>query len=155
MTKYVSHRSIKIHPRTGPTRSLSVRTSMLVWILIVTFYTLAVYPPDVRAMLAPTEVGATGVGSRLQRLEDVQTIQRFLEAKIVQQRLSDFGLTAEEISSRLGQLSDDQVHDVATQIDSLIPGSGALEIIVILLVIAILVVILIYLLNHKIVVQEQ
>jgi hypothetical protein len=128
---------------------------MLVWILIVTFFTVAVFPPDVRAMLAPTEVEETGVGSSLHRMEDVQTIQRFLEGKIVQQRLSDFGLTAEEISSRLAQLSDDQVHDVAKQIDSLIPGSGALEIVVVLLVVAILVVILIYLLNHKIVVQKQ
>ena len=128
---------------------------MLVWVLIVMFYTLAVYPPDVRAMLAPPQMEETGVASGLHRMEDVQKIQRFLEAKIVQQRLSDFGLTAEEISSRLAQLSDDQVHDVATQIDSLIPGGGALEIIVVLLVVAILVVILIYLLNHKIVIQKQ
>jgi hypothetical protein len=125
----------------------------LVWISIVTFFTLAVYPPDVQAMLAPTEMEQATLG--LHRIDDTQKIQRFLETKIVQQRLSDFGLTAEEISSRLAQLSDDQVHQVATQIDSLIPGSGALEIIVVLLVVAILVVILIYLLNHKIVIEKQ
>ena len=97
----------------------------------------------------------TEVASGLHRVEDMQNIQRFLEAKIVQQRLLDFGLTAEEISSRLAQLSDDELHDVATQIDSLIPGGGGLEILVVLLVVAILVVVLIYLLNHKIVIQKQ
>jgi len=130
-------------------------TIMLAWVLSVTFLTLAAYPPDVQAMLAPTEMAAPGDVPSLHRMGDLQKIQRFLEAKVVQQRLADFGLTSEEISSRLSQLSDDQLHHVATEIDSLIPGGNGLELLIVLLVIAIIVVLVIYLLKYKIVVTKQ
>lgn len=81
------------------------------------------------------------------RMQETDRIQRFLEAKVVQQRLADFGLTPDEISSRISELSDEQLHQVVTQIDNLIPGDGELGIVIALLIIAILVVILIYLLD--------
>ena len=68
---------------------------------------------------------------------------------MIKQRLEDFGLTTDEINARLSKLSDAQVHEMATNLDALIPGGDGLGIIIALLVIAILVVILIYLLGHK------
>jgi hypothetical protein len=99
------------------------------------------------AMLAPAipspEADAMG-----QRTAELAKIQNILETKVVRQRLEDLGLTPDEINSRLTQLSDAQLHDVATQIDSLYPG-GILGVVIALLVIAILVVILVYLLQHR------
>jgi hypothetical protein len=68
--------------------------------------------------------------------------------------LSDFGLTPAEIRSRLDQLSDQQVHEVATQLDALHPGGDALGTVVVLLVIAILVVVLLQLTGHKIIITK-
>jgi hypothetical protein len=155
--RLIESNSYPRHKRSGlePKKRTPAFTIMLAWALIVTFFTLAAYPPDVQAMLAPTEAEGAGGVPGLDRMEDLQRIQRFLEAKVVQQRLSDFGLTSEEIASRLSQLSDAQLHHVATEIDSLIPGGDGLGILIALLVIAILVVILIYLLGHKIVITKQ
>jgi hypothetical protein len=70
------------------------------------------------------------------RETDLQTIQRFLEMKLVQHKLSHLGLTKEEIEARLHQLDDDQIHQIATQIHALEPGGNdtAVWIIVIVLV---------------------
>jgi hypothetical protein len=107
------------------------------------------FPPESTAMLAPADFG-------LNRLEDLQKVQRVLESKMVQQRLEDVGLTADEIQGRLARLSDAQLHRMANQLDALMPGGdGGLGIVVALLVIAILVVILFYLLGHRIEVKKN
>ena len=89
------------------------------------------------------------------RMADLQKIQTVLESKVVRQRLEDFGLSQEEINARLAGLSDDQLHQFATDVDAIIPAGDGLGIVVVLLVIAILLVILVYLLNHRIVITKN
>src|SRR5262249_996945 len=81
-------------------------------------------------------------------------IQRALETKIVEQRLRDWGLTPDEVGARLSQLSDEQVHQLATRLDALMPG-GELGLIILLLVIAIIVVLVLYLTGHRVVVEKK
>src|SRR5579884_526648 len=88
------------------------------------------------------------------RQEDLTKIQTVLESKVIRQRLTDLGLSHEEITSRLAQLSDHEVHQVASQIDSLYAGGDGLGVIIALLVIAILVVILVQLTGHKIIITK-
>ena len=65
-------------------------------------------------------------------------------------RLAEFGLTPDEIRTRMSQLSDQQVHQFALQLDQMkVAGDSGLDIVIGLLVIAILVVILVYLLGHR------
>jgi uncharacterized protein YjiS (DUF1127 family) len=87
-------------------------------------------------------------------MADLQRIQTVLELKVIRQRLEDFGLTPDEINTRLARLSDDQLHQLAMDVDAIIPAGDGLGIVIALLVIAILAVILIYLLNHRIVVTK-
>lgn len=130
---------------------LTVFTQVLVWTLAVTTLVGGLCPPEGRAMLAPPTVAATEPGTGLDRAADLQKIQSVLETKVVRQRLEDYGLTAEEINARLTRLSDAQVHQLATQIDAMIPaGDAGFGIVIALLVIAILAVILIYLLGHRV-----
>lgn len=130
---------------------LTVFTQALVWILVVTTLVTVVFPPEGRAMLAPPTVTAAESGTDLNRDADLRKIQTVLETKVVRQRLEDYGLAVEEIKARLGQLSDAQLHQMASQIDALIPpGDADLGIVVALLVIAILAVIPVYLLGHRI-----
>jgi hypothetical protein len=129
----------------------AVFTPVMIWTLVVTTFVLGWFPPEGRAMLAPpTSATVSDPG----RAEDMQSIQRVLENKLVQQRLEDFGLTPEEINAKLAGLSDAQLHQMASQLDALMPG-GELGIIITLLVIAILVVIFIYLLNHRIEIKKN
>lgn len=133
---------------------LTVFPQMLVWTLVAMTLMGGLCPPESRAMLAPPTAAAEP-GTELNRAAELEKIQSVLESKVVRQRLEDYGLTAEEINARLTQLSDAQLHHLATQIDAMIPaGDGGLGIVIALLVIAILAVILIYLLDHKITVTK-
>jgi hypothetical protein len=81
------------------------------------------WPPSLaEAMLVPPDTTAAGAASESGRAGDLQKVQRVLEHKLVQQRLQDLGLTAEDIHARLDRASDAQVHELALQIDSLVPG---------------------------------
>jgi len=124
------------------------------WMVMVAFSTLTAFPPDVQAMIASTDTETVGAATG-ERAMNLEKVQRFLESKVVQQRLSDFGFTNDEIASRLPSLSDAELHQVATDIDGLVPGGDGLGIIIALLVIAILVVLLLMLLDRKIVVEKR
>jgi hypothetical protein len=132
----------------------AVFTPVMIWTLVVTTFVIGWFPPEGGAMLAP--VTPAGLVSDASRTDDLQRVQRALENKLVQQRLADYGLTPEEINARLARLSDAQLHNMAAQIDALMPGGdGGLGIVIALLVIAILAVILIYLLGHRIEVKKN
>ncbi len=129
----------------------TVFTPVMIWTLVVTTFVIGWFPPEGSAMLAPaTSATVSDPG----RAEDLQSVQRVLENKLVQQRLEDLGLTPEEVTAKLDRLSDAQLHQMASQLDALMPG-GELGIIIALLVIAILVVVFIYLLNHRIEIKKN
>jgi hypothetical protein len=133
----------------------TVFVQVLIWTLAVTTLVTGIVPPDARAMLAPPSAAANESGTGLNRAADLQKVQSVLETKVIRQRLEDYGLTSEEINARLSRLSDAQVHQLATQIDAMIPaGDTGFGIVIALLVIAILAVILVYLLGHRIVITK-
>ena len=126
----------------------------LVWYLLGSFLLVAVLPTDSRALFLPTDFGPSQNLSA-QRTLEIKKIQYLLENKVVRQRLQDLGLSEAEITTRLAQLSDQEVHQLSTHIDSVIPGGdGGLGIIIALLVIAILVVVLLYLTQHKVIITK-
>ena len=86
------------------------------------------------------------------READMNKIQRVLESKMVSQRLSELGLSMDEINSKLQQLSDADIHQFASQLESLMPG-GILEFIIGVLVIVILVLVILQITGHKVIVK--
>ena len=122
----------------------------ITWYLVAAMFVIGI-TPRVYAGFSPSE----GIGlSPLDRPSDVQKIQKFLEIKMVRERLREFGFTPDEIQARLHELSDPQVHQLAVQIDNAKVGADSgLGIIISLLVIAILVVVLIWLLGHRVVIK--
>jgi len=58
---------------------------------------------------------------------DVENIQRLLESKLVQHKLSKLGLTKDEIQERLHQLDNEQLHLIASQIHTLESGGFGYE----------------------------
>jgi len=117
------------------------------WYLVVAMFIIGI-APRVDAGLAPSEIIAL---SQTDRAEDLTKIQKVLELKAVSERLTQLGFAQKEIKNRLDQLSDQQIHQAALQLDDLNVGQGdALGIIIALLVIAILLVILLNLTGRRV-----
>ncbi|MDX9714625.1 MAG: PA2779 family protein [Dissulfurispiraceae bacterium] len=115
------------------------------WYLVFAMCIIAV-APKAEAGFSPSE---SIVLSQTDRDADMQKVQTFLETKIVQQRLADYGLTQEEISSRLSEMSDQQIHQVATQVDEVKVG-GIIGVVIGVLVIILLVIVILKLTGHKV-----
>lgn len=88
------------------------------------------------AMFIPSPDEGNGANHRE---TDIQEIQKLLESKLIQHKLSQFGLTREEIEERLCQLDDEQIHQIASQIHTLEPGGNGAEVLLILLLLGIVV----------------
>jgi hypothetical protein len=121
----------------------------ITWYLVAAMFVIGI-TPRVYAGFSPSEFTSLAPADRSAEL---QKIQKFLEMKVVRERLREFGFTPDEIQSRLNQLSDPQVHQLALQVDKLKVGGDAAGVIIALLVIAILVVVLIWLMGHRVVVK--
>lgn len=122
----------------------------VVWYLVAAMFVIGI-TPRVYAGFSPSD--AIGL-SPADRSSDLQRIQKFLEMKMVRERLKEFGFTADQIQGRLNQLDDQQIHRLAVKMDDLkVGGDGALGIIIALLVIAILVIVLLQVTGHRVVVK--
>jgi len=122
----------------------------IIWYLVMAMFVIGI-TPRVHAGFSPSE----GIGlSPAERSSDLQKIQKFLEMKMVRERLQEFVLTQDEIQNRLSRLSDPQIHQLALKMDDLRVGADdGLGIIIALLVIAILVVLIIMLTGHRVIVK--
>src|SRR4030042_1857581 len=122
----------------------------MTWYLVIAMFIIGI-APRVDAGLAPSEIIAL---TQVDRTADLGKIQKVLETRAISERLAQFGLTQDEIQKRLTQLSDQQIHQTALQLDDLKIGQDALGVIIALLVIAILVVLLLQLTGHKVIVTK-
>jgi hypothetical protein len=121
----------------------------ITWYLVAAMFVIGI-TPRVYAGFSPSEITAL---SPAERSAEVQKIQKFLEMKMVRERLKEFGLTPDEIQTRLSQLSDEQIHQLALKLDDLKLGGDGLGIIIFLLVVVILVIVIIQITGHKVVVK--
>jgi hypothetical protein len=114
---------------------------------------ITAYPGTGLASFVPSEAVLATPG--FDREADLARLKTYLERKVVAQRLADWGLGPQEVASRLGQLTDAQIHQTVRQLDSVQPGGDSgLGVVVVLLVIAILVVVLLQLTGHRIVITK-
>lgn len=121
------------------------------WYLVVAMFIVGIVPRLEGAMAPSTVIAA----SSIDRAADIDQIQRVLEMKVVKERMEKLGLSSEEIRARFDRLSDQQIHQLARQIDDLKIGSDeALGVIIALLVIAILVIIILQLTGRKVIVTK-
>ena len=121
---------------------LTRRIAMLLVVLIGIFSVV----PRIEASFVPSDESfASGA-----RHKDMAMVQKVLEQKLVKERLKALGYTDQEINSRLDQLSDNELHQFATQIDSLTSGGSTL---VWILVIALVIISALYFTNKRIIIQ--
>ena len=120
------------------------------WYLVGAMFVIGI-APRVYAGFSPSEV----VGfSPTDRGSDLAKIQNAIETKMIGERLKQIGLTPDEIQKKLSQLSDQQIHRLALQLDELkVGGDAGWTVLVIVLVLAAIAVLVIYLSGHEIVIQ--
>jgi len=130
----------------------------LVIYLITAVLALSAFSGPAEAMFvtAAPHQGASGSPAvSTGRTADLARIQVTLESKVVQQKLRDYGLTPEETMARINNLSDEQIHQLATNTDALQAGGDGIGLLVGVVVLAILVVVLIYLLQGRIEIKSK
>jgi len=120
------------------------------WYLVVAMFVIGI-TPRVYAGFSPSEV----VGlSPIDRESDLGKIQNTIETKMIGERLKQIGLTPDEVQKRLAQLGDQQIHQLAQQLDELkVGGDAGWAVLITILVLAAIAVLVIYLTGHEVVVQ--
>jgi hypothetical protein len=118
---------------------------------IVTYLLLFWTSPGTAAMIDSTL--SNGPESSQIRIMEISKIQTVLENKVVTDKLSAYGLSADEIRSKLSQMTDDQVHMLAQASDNVLAGGDGLGLLIGVLLIILLVIVILKLLNKEIVVR--
>jgi len=104
------------------------------------------------AGLAPSRVsGATTIAST--RDADLLVAQRVLENKVVAQKLRDYGVAPADAQARLANMSDRDLHTLASASKGLPSGGDGADALIGLLVVVILVIIILKLLHHDVIVR--
>ncbi len=132
-----------------------VHTSLSLYLSAALIMTggITAFPAVGLASFVPSEAALSAPA--FDRDAELVRLKTFLERKVVSQRLADWGLGPEAVASRLGSLTDAQIHQTVVQLDSVQPGGDSgLGVIIGLLVIAILVVVLLQLTGHRVVITK-
>ncbi len=105
-------------------------------------------PAQAWAMFIPAVPADAG------RQADLRVVQKTLEMTIIKERLMEYGLSPEEAMARINTLSDRQVHDVASRLDSLQAGADdGLGVVIFLLLVAIVVIVVLEASGHRVIVR--
>ncbi len=118
----------------------------VVWYLVCAMFVIGI-APRLEAAFSPSEALVLSPSGRS---SDLETIRTALEQRLVRQRLADLGFSADEISTRLSELSDEQVHYFASKLDELKVGGDGLGFLIAILIIVILVIVILQLTGHKV-----
>jgi hypothetical protein len=89
------------------------------------------------------------------RSSDLEKVRRVLEMKMVRERLKELGFTTEEVEKRLSQLSDQQIHQLALNIDQLQVGGSGWAILIVILLIVVIIGVVIYVSGHRVVIEKE
>ena len=124
-------------------------TKWVTWYMVTITFLIGI-TPRVYAGFSPSE-GITL--APIDRPSDLQKIQKVLESKMVRERLKQLGFHEEGIQKRLHRLTDEQIHQLALNLDELNVGGNG-EVVIVALLVAILVVLIIYLLGYRVMLKR-
>jgi len=111
----------------------------VLYLMVLTMVIIGVMPQLGNSTVIPADQASKAASLRAR---NVAKIKATLERKEVAARLKDYGLTPQEVSSRLDRLSDRQVAEFTAQIDKINAGTdtGTVVLSIFLLIFLILVV---------------
>jgi hypothetical protein len=117
-----------------------------IFFVLLTFVPVALISTPAIAAVTDSQMIAPGENASSLREIDEIKVRRALENKLVAEKLMSHGLTKEDVSEKLNEMSDEQVHQIASLSDR-IPagGDGVVAVVVTVLVIVALVLLIIFL----------
>jgi len=120
--------------------------------LIIAMFIIGI-TPRVYAGFSPSE----GISMlSFDRASDLEKVRKVLEMKMVREKLKELGFTPEEVEKKLSQLSDQQVHQLALNIDQLqVGGSSGWVILIVVLLIVVIIGVVIYVSGHRVVLEKE
>ncbi len=133
-------------------------TRPLIAYLVTALITISAAAGPAQAMLVSAPASAHAASPNAvagERAADLAAVQKALESAEIRQRLLDYGLEPEKIEARIANLSDEQLHRLATNIDSVQAGGDGLGTLFVLVVIAALVVLIIYILEGRVEIRKK
>jgi len=98
-------------------------------------------------------ISSTDAYTAADRSADLSGVRQTLENKVITQRLADFGYSPAEIDGRLAQLSDNELHTLASNIQDVDMAGGALGLVIGVLIIVILVIVILKITNKSVTVS--
>jgi hypothetical protein len=115
-------------------------------LILLTFTPASLISAGVKAATVDSQMITTDKNPTTMREIDELKVRRALENKLVADKLMSHGLTKDEVSAKLNQMSDEQVHQMASLADR-IPAGGdsGLGIVIAVFVIVALVLLIIFL----------
>ena len=134
----------------------SFYTKPLALYLALALIALSTIAGPAEAMLVPAAPSAgQSAAPAVDRAADLVRVQTALESKVLQQRLLDYGLTPEETAERISSLSNEQLHQLAANMDAVQPGGSVAGTLFALALIAGLVVVIIFILQGRIAIERK
>ena len=121
------------------------------WCLVVGMFALGI-APRVDAGLSPSEIIGLSQADRTSRLRNIQKI---LETKMICKRLQQLGFSQDDIQRRLSKIDDQQIHQIALQLDDIRVGGSGFEVLVVLILIGILVGVWFHVSGKRILIQSK
>ncbi len=114
---------------------------LVIFYLLGMLIAISVFPDQAEEMFitaAPHEDAINPAPLAGGRAADTDRIRQTLESAVVKQRLMDLGLTPGEAMARINALSDSQIHQFASRLDSLQAGGHHGHLVVVLLLVIII-----------------
>jgi len=125
-------------------------TKWVTWYMVTVMFLLGITP---RVDAGFSSSGVIGQ-PQMNRTADWDKIQKVIEIKMIRERLNALGFSQEEIQMRLNHLSDEQVHQLALNLDELkVGGDDAVTVIIVLVIVAIALLV-VYLMGYRLVLKK-
>jgi ATP-dependent protease HslVU (ClpYQ) ATPase subunit len=110
---------------------------LVVWALVASMIVVGAVPANAGF------VGSKTVAiPEFDRDADLAQVRTVLEQKVVRSRLADVGYTGADIEKRLSDMSDLQVHRLATDLNEVRTGEGAVGFVIGVLLVVLLVIVI-------------
>jgi hypothetical protein len=124
------------------------------WFLVLALV-LACWMGVLGTLRGTAEAGviASHAGGGDLRAAEVSRVQAFLEGKVVQQKLVDYGVSPEEAMAKIRSMSDRDLHRLASLTDRVAEGADGLGLAIGLAVLVILILVILMLMNKRVVVR--
>lgn len=118
-------------------------------LILVFYFLVALLPSTGEASLIESRLSN---GEQMsQRTDQIESVRKALEHKVVAQKLGDFGLSQEEVIARMNTLDDKQLHQLASLSDEI--GGGDNGIIIVVLLVLLLVILTLNLFGKRIAIR--